>query len=88
MYKRLTIILIFGWFLACETSKISDKILGISHKLLTLNLKDHKNSKYELLSPISISGALHMCLLGARGETYNNLKSFLGYEKGKFKKNL
>lgn len=48
---------------------------------LTKKLLQTRNSKYEVISPLSIAAALNVVLLGAKGETFNELLRTLGYSK-------
>lgn len=50
------------------SQRLSEKILEQSSK------------KYEVVSPISISVALHLAMLGANRRTFDELKSVLGYD--------
>jgi hypothetical protein len=49
-------------------------VLSLSKKLMSDILSSGTN-KYEILSPISLSSALQLALLGAHGETYDELLS-------------
>lgn len=59
--------------------EVAKQVLVLSQKLTT-RILNRSNKKYEILSPISISAALHLALLGANGSTFDELKSLMGYK--------
>lgn len=90
MYGRVKILLLLKLILLCESleidsSSIAHKITDMAQKLLQNQLQNRANSsKFEFFSPISVSAALHMCLLGAKGSTFENLRDSMGYNGSKF----
>lgn len=48
---------------------------------LTNHLLRTRNSKFEVISPLSIAAALNVVLLGAKGDTFNELLRVLEYSK-------
>jgi serine protease inhibitor len=60
--------------------KIAKQILNLSQKLVEKNLMTG-DDKTIAMSPISVSAALQLCLLGAHGKTFDELKSVLGYNE-------
>lgn len=48
---------------------------------ITQQLFQTRNSKFEVISPLSIAAALNVVLLGSKGDTFNELLSALKYSK-------
>lgn len=60
---------------------------AFSQVLMDKMLKQKAYSQFLFFSPISLFGALNICLLGAKGETYENLRNVLGFDDGKREEN-
>lgn len=50
-------------------------VLELSQQLTKRKLESRSTSKYEVLSPISITSALQLAFLAAKGNTHDELKS-------------
>lgn len=61
--------------------KVSKGVFELSQKLITRVLEQSQN-KFEVMSPVSVSAALQLAFLGAKGSTYDELREVLGYNKG------
>ena len=67
-----------------ETSTVDDKaeianqialgVLNLSQQL-TAKILSSSSNNFEVMSPISIGSALQLVLLGAKGNTFNELKN-------------
>lgn len=53
---------------------IASGVMSLSQKLATRVLQSSSND-YEVFSPISISGALQLVLLGSKGTAYDELRN-------------
>lgn len=58
----------------------SNRLLGFAHKLAENLLWAGNNPRTIVFSPLSIAGALQLLLLGARGQTHNELSQLFGYQ--------
>jgi serine protease inhibitor len=64
--------------------EIARKTLGFAQKL-TEKILEQSSNKFEILSPTSISAALHLAFLGSSGQTFEEIKKLLGYDLGGLK---
>lgn len=64
------------------STDVSKSIYDFGHQV-TKQLLRIRNSKFEVISPLSIAAALNVVLLGSRGNTFNELMSTLGYSRCK-----
>lgn len=62
------------------SNDVSKSIFDLGN-ILTKQLLQTRNSKFEVISPLSIAAALNVVLLGAKGDTFNELLKTLGYSK-------
>lgn len=58
--------------------EVAKDVLELSQKIAS-NILGQSDKKYEVFSPISISAALHLALLGSNGTTYDELMRLIGY---------
>lgn len=66
-----------------SSTDVAKSIFDLGNKLTKLMLQT-RNAKFEVISPLSIASALNVVLLGSKGDTFNELLSFLGYSKCKY----
>lgn len=61
----------------------SDRLLNFAQRLADRLLSNPSSSteKSLVFSPLSVGGALQLLLLGARGQTYNELTQLFGYSQ-------
>jgi serine protease inhibitor len=55
-------------------SKISQSIFDLSQKITERTLQS-SSDKYQVISPVSVASALQLALLGAKGNTYDEINS-------------
>lgn len=63
-----------------ETSYfVSEKVLQLAQKIGNIIIEDDSDAKSHVFSPISISAAINLVLLGSSGKTFKELMNALGY---------
>lgn len=63
-----------------DVIETSNRLLGFAHKLAENLLSAGNNPRTIVFSPLSIAGALQLLVLGARGQTHNELSQLFGYQ--------
>lgn len=63
------------------SQNVAKSIFDMARDLARLLIQTRSSNKFQIFSPISIAAALNMVLLGAKGRTYEELMSVLGYKK-------
>lgn len=71
-----------NYFNSSISNLVAKNVFDLSRRL-TEKILETSTKKFEVLSPISISAALHLALLGANRDTYDELYALLGYNDGK-----
>jgi hypothetical protein len=57
------------------SQEIAINVLALSQELTRRKLESRINSKYEVLSPISVTSALHLAFLGSKNKTFEELNT-------------
>ncbi len=60
------------------SAEVARDVLDLSQRI-TSKILERSDKKFEVFSPISISAALHLALLGANGSTFEELMGLIGY---------
>lgn len=58
---------------------VSEKVLQLAQKIGNLIIERDPEAKSHVFSPISISAAIHLVLLGSSGKTFKELMHVIGY---------
>lgn len=63
---------------------VSKSIFDFGHDIGLNLLQTRPDNKYEVFSPVSIVAALNLLLLGAKGNTFDELMSVLKYSSSEY----
>lgn len=58
---------------------VSEKVLQLAQKIGNIIIEKDPNAKSHVFSPVSISAAINLVLLGSSGKTFKELMNALGY---------